>query len=76
MLGGNFLVRINMDLRERRGWSYGAFGSASLREHQVPYIIQAPVQSDRTGESIAAVREDVQGFLGDATASPPRSCSG
>jgi predicted Zn-dependent peptidase len=64
VLGGNFLARINMDLRERRGWSYGAFGNASLREHQIPYIIQAPVQSDRTGESIAAVREDIQGFLG------------
>ena len=23
-LGGNFLARINMELRERRGWSYGA----------------------------------------------------
>jgi len=64
VLGGNFLARINMDLRERRGWSYGAQGVASLREHQIPYIIQAPVQSDRTGESIAAVREDVQSFLG------------
>jgi zinc protease len=64
VLGGNFLARINMDLRERRGWSYGAFGSASLREHQIPYLIQAPVQSDRTGESIAAVIEDVGGFLG------------
>jgi predicted Zn-dependent peptidase len=64
VLGGNFLARINMDLRERRGWSYGAFGNASLREHQIPYIIQAPVQADRTGESIAAVREDIQGFLG------------
>jgi predicted Zn-dependent peptidase len=64
VLGGNFLARINMDLRERRGWSYGAFGSLGLREHQIPYIIQAPVQSDRTGESIAAIREDVSGFLG------------
>jgi predicted Zn-dependent peptidase len=64
VLGGNFLARINMDLRERRGWSYGANGGPNLREHQVPYVIQAPVQSDRTGESIAAIREDVAGFLG------------
>jgi predicted Zn-dependent peptidase len=64
VLGGNFLARINMDLRERRGWSYGAFGGPNLREHQIPYIVQAPVQSDRTGESIAAIREDVSGFLG------------
>ena len=58
MLGGNFLSRINMDLRERRGWSYGARGSVQLLEHQVPYIIQAPVQADRTGESIAAAMRD------------------
>jgi zinc protease len=64
VLGGDFLARINMELRERRGWSYGAFGSTALREHQVPYIIQAPVQADRTGDSIRAVREQVSGFLG------------
>jgi len=64
VLGGNFLSRLNMDLRERRGWSYGVGGGPNLREHQVPYVIQAPVQADRTGDSIAAALEDVAGFLG------------
>jgi predicted Zn-dependent peptidase len=63
VLGGSFLARINMELRERRGWSYGAFGGVSLFEHRSPYIIQAPVQADRTGDSIAAVREQVSAFL-------------
>ncbi|HYD73370.1 MAG TPA: pitrilysin family protein [Candidatus Binatia bacterium] len=63
VLGGSFLARINMELRERRGWSYGARGSVSLVEHRVPYIIQAPVQSDRTGDSIAATLEQVNAFL-------------
>jgi predicted Zn-dependent peptidase len=62
-LGGNFLSRINMELRERRHWSYGARGSAQLVEHQVPYIITAPVQANQTGPSIAAAREMVTGFL-------------
>ena len=62
-LGGDFLARINMELRERRGWSYGARGGINLYEHQVPYVIQAPVQADRTGDSIAATIEQVQGFL-------------
>jgi predicted Zn-dependent peptidase len=62
-LGGSFLSRINMELRERRGWSYGARGSPNLLEHQVPYIVQAPVQADRTGESIAAAIEMIRGFL-------------
>jgi len=62
-LGGDFLARINMELRERRGWSYGARGGPNLFEHQVPYIIQAPVQSDRTGDSIAATIEMIRTFL-------------
>ena len=64
VLGGDFLARINMDLRETKGWSYGAFGFPALREHQVSYVIQAGVQADRTGDSIRAIQEQVRGFLG------------
>jgi predicted Zn-dependent peptidase len=64
VLGGDFLARINMDLREAKGWSYGAQGALALREHQVPYIIQAPVQANRTGDSIRAIQEQVKAFLG------------
>ena len=32
ILGGNFLSRINMDLRETKGWSYGVQGSAQLSD--------------------------------------------
>ncbi len=63
-LGGDFLARINMDLRETKGWSYGAQGFLALRENQVPYLIQAPVQANRTGDSIRAIQEQVGGFLG------------
>ena len=65
VLGGSFLARINMELRERRGWSYGANGSVTLLEHRTPYIIQAPVQADRTGDSIAAIMEQIHSFLSD-----------
>ena len=63
VLGGNFLSRINMDLREARGWSYGVRGSAQLSEKAVPYIISAPVQADRTGDSIVALNKDIAEFL-------------
>ncbi len=62
-LGGSFLSRINMDLRESRHWSYGASGSFSRNAFAAPYIIRAPVQADKTGASIAALREDVGGFV-------------
>ncbi|HEX8527552.1 M16 family metallopeptidase [Allosphingosinicella sp.] len=63
VLGGNFLSRINMELRERRGWSYGARGSLNLFEDFSPYFIQAPVQADRTGESIEAAIDQLRRFL-------------
>ncbi len=64
VLGGDFLSRINMDLRESKGWSYGVNGNFALREHAVPYVISAPVQADRTGDAIAALNSQIGGFLG------------
>ncbi|WP_300973142.1 pitrilysin family protein [Sphingomonas sp. LHG3406-1] len=64
VLGGNFLSRINTDLRETRGWSYGAGGNFSLNRNGVPYVLTAPVQADRTGDSIAAVKQQVTDLLG------------
>jgi predicted Zn-dependent peptidase len=64
ILGGNFLSRINMDLRETKGWSYGVRGTAQLTENVVPYIVTAPVQADRTGDSIRALSQDIRAFLG------------
>ena len=63
VIGGNFLARINMDLRETKGWSYGVNGRVSINERSVPYIISAPVQADRTGESIAALATNYRDFL-------------
>ena len=63
VLGGNFLSRINTDLRETKGWTYGVNGSVRRYEHAVPYIISAPVQADRTGDSIKALQADVTSFL-------------
>ncbi|KQW86747.1 M16 family metallopeptidase [Brevundimonas sp. Root1279] len=65
VIGNGFLSRINQDIRETRGWSYGLNGRVNLLEKQTPYIITAPVQSDRTGESIAVLIDQYKGFLGD-----------
>jgi zinc protease len=62
-LGGSFLSRINMDLREGKHWSYGVNGYFQRSEKEAPYIISAPVQSDKTGESIKALRADITEFV-------------
>jgi zinc protease len=62
-LGGSFLSRLNMELRETRGWSYGVRGSVNRFAGPVSYTISAPVQADRTGDSIAAMQEQIDAFL-------------
>jgi predicted Zn-dependent peptidase len=63
VLGGNFLSRLNMDLRETKGWSYGVSGSESLMLHAVPYVVSAPVQADRTGDALQALNAQINEFL-------------
>ncbi|MGZ9114985.1 MAG: M16 family metallopeptidase, partial [Brevundimonas sp.] len=65
VIGNGFLSRINQDIRETRGWSYGLNGRTTLMENGAPYIISAPVQSNRTGESIAVLIDQYRAFLSD-----------
>lgn len=63
VLGGDFLARLNMDLREEKGWSYGVAGSEAVYQHAVPYTVSAPVQADRTGDSLAELNRKLAEFL-------------
>lgn len=65
ILGSAFWSRINTDLRETRSWSYGSRSSVANREGPSAYIINAPVQADKTGEAIASLIQQHQSFLGD-----------
>lgn len=62
-LGGSFLSRLNMNLRETKGWSYGVQGSVQPREKAVAYAILAGVQADRTGDSLAELFRETREFL-------------
>lgn len=64
-LGGNFLARLNMNLRETKGWSYGVRGGPQARENAVIYAISGGVQADRTGDSIAEMIREVSEFLSE-----------
>jgi zinc protease len=63
VLGGDFTARLNMDLREDKGWSYGVGGNEAVMLHAVPYLVSAPVQADRTGDSLAELNAQITGFL-------------
>jgi predicted Zn-dependent peptidase len=63
VVGGSFLSRLNMDLREDKGWAYGAFTQAQMLRETMPLYVIAPVQTDKTGASIAAAIADMKAFL-------------
>ncbi len=65
ILGGQFVSRVNMNLREDKHWSYGArtvlLGTCGPR----PYLGYAPVQSDKTKESLAEFLKELRGMRGE-----------
>ena len=65
ILGGNFGARINMNLREDKHWSYGAQSVLIGARGQRPFIVVAPVQTDKTRESLAEIDKELRGILGD-----------
>ena len=59
VLGGGFTARINMNLREDKGWSYGAQSLLIDAAGQRPFFVFAPVQTDRTAESMAEIDKEI-----------------
>ena len=58
VLGGQFTSRINMNLREEKGFTYGARTSFDFRRGPGPFVLQVGVQTSATAESIQeSIRE-------------------
>ena len=64
VLGGSFTSRLNMNLREDKHWSYGARTMVLGALGQRPFLSVAPVQIDKTAESVAEMRREIAGYAG------------
>lgn len=64
-LGGMFGSRLNMDLREDKHWSYGVQSLLWGARGQRPFLAVAPVQTDKTKESLEEMNKVFRGILGD-----------
>lgn len=69
VIGGQFTARVNMNLREDKGWAYGAFTFLQGARGQRPYIVYAPVQTDKTGDSLKEIIKELDAFTDDRPAS-------
>jgi zinc protease len=63
--GGAFSSRLNMNLREDKHWAYGAGSFLWAARAQRPLFIYAPVQTDKTKESLAEMNKEIRGILTD-----------
>jgi zinc protease len=64
-LGGMFGARLNMNLREDKHWSYGARTVLRDARSQRPFYAFAPVQTDKTKESLVEMNKEFRGITGD-----------
>ena len=64
IFGGDFVSRINMNIRESKHWSYGVFSAYITSRGQSPFLMVAPVQQDKTKETIQELLGEINGILG------------
>ncbi|MEQ5787347.1 insulinase family protein [Erythrobacter sp. NFXS35] len=62
VIGDGFLSRLNMDLREEKGWTYGIRSGLTGGVGPRAFTVFSPVQSDRTADSIKAILENLSAF--------------
>ncbi|MBY0394386.1 MAG: insulinase family protein, partial [Novosphingobium sp.] len=70
VLGGDFLSRMNTNLRETKGWSYGVDSAISDRADRLIFRVVAPVQTDQTGPSIRELQGEMTRYLGAKGTTP------
>ena len=69
ILGGMFTSRLNMNLREDKHWTYGARTLLVDAKGQRPFIVIAPVQTDKTREAMEEIQRELTEIRGTRTVS-------
>jgi zinc protease len=64
-IGGTFSSRLNMNLRENKHWTYGTQSFLAGARAQRPFIVFAPVQTDKTKESLLELNKELRAILAD-----------
>lgn len=63
VIGGSFVARLNMNLREDKHWSYGARTVLVDALGPRPWLAVAPVQIDKAAESLAEIQREVSDYV-------------
>jgi predicted Zn-dependent peptidase len=64
ILGGQFVSRVNMNLRQAKGYTYGARTGFDLRRGRGPFALRTSVHTARTLEAIREARREIEDIRG------------
>ena len=70
ILGGQFVSRVNLKLREEKGYTYGARTGFDWRRALAPFVFQASVHTAATAEAVKDAVAEIAGMGADR---PPSS---
>jgi len=63
ILGGSFSSRLNLNLREKHGYTYGASSGFDMRSTAGPFTAFAAVQTDKTADALKEFFNELNGIL-------------
>jgi len=63
ILGGAFTSRLNQNLREQHGYTYGASSAFDMRQSAGPFLAAAGVQTDKTGPALQEFFNELNGIV-------------
>jgi zinc protease len=70
ILGGQFVSRINLNLREDKGLTYGARTAFEFRRRSGPFVLQVSVQTSGTAKAIEESLGEIAGIRGSRPVTP------
>lgn len=62
ILGGAFTSRLNLNLRERQGFTYGVSSAFAMRRNPGPFVISTAVQTEVTAAALTEILREVDGL--------------
>jgi zinc protease len=65
ILGGQFISRINMNLRQDKGYTYGARTAFDFRRRRGPFQFESSVQSSVTGDALREAMSEIEAIRGE-----------
>jgi zinc protease len=70
ILGGDFVSRLNTNLRETNGYTYGVRSGFNLRRGVGPFVVQTSVGTDVTGPAVQEALAEIRAIIDRRPATP------